>query len=142
MPYPKPVSIARVSAALALSLLVSASSTFAANETQQAKEIEALKQQLKDLQARVERLEKREDKGFSFDVAPEVEPIPGGWRTAHNWNLLEKGMTDYQVEAILGEPDRQKRVKKFEFWYYGDGKLSVYMRRLKSWDTPSGIDSE
>ena len=142
MPYRKSAPIARSTPALVLSLLVSASSTLAANETHQAEEIEALKQQLKDLQARVERLEKREGMGLSFEVEPEMEPVPGSWRKAHNWNLLQEGMTHSQVKAILGEPDRQKTVKKFEFLYYGDGKVSIYLRRLKSWDIPSGIDSE
>jgi len=138
----KTVPFTRVVAALLLSLPVFVSSALAADETQQAHEIEVLKQQLKDLQMRVERLEKGRDKGFSFSAEPEVEPVPGGWRKARNWNLLQAGMTSYQVEAILGEPDRQKTVKKFEFWYYGDGKLSVYLRRLKSWEIPSGIETE
>jgi len=142
MPYLNPVSITRVSFALLLALLLPASSTFAANQTRQADDIEALKRQLKDLQARVERLEQQEENGSSFDVATETEPVRGGWRKAHNWNLLEEGMTNYQVKAILGEPDRRKTVKKFEFLYYGDGKVSVYLRRLKSWDIPSGIDSD
>lgn len=138
----KTMPFTRVVAALLLSLPVFVSSALAADETQQAHEIEVLKQQLKDLQMRVERLEKSRDKGFSFSAEPEAEPVPGGWRKTHNWNLLEKGMTSYQVKAILGEPDRQKTVKKFEFWYYGDGKVSVYLHRLKGWDVPGGIDSE
>ncbi|MBT8474802.1 MAG: hypothetical protein KJO78_04945, partial [Alphaproteobacteria bacterium] len=71
-----------------------------------------------------------------------VEPVPGGWRKAHNWNLLRAGMSDYEVVEILGEPDREKTVKKFDFWYYGDGKLSVYLRRLKGWEIPSGLDRD
>ena len=51
-------------------------------------------------------------------------------------------MSSYLVKAILGEPDRQKTVKKFEFWYYGDAKLSVYLRRLKGWEIPSGVETE
>jgi len=142
MPYPNPGLPGRVAAALLCSVLVIAAPAHATDASQQAAEIEALKQQLKDLQMRVERLEKGRDKGFTFSTEPEAEPVPGGWRKTHNWNLLEKGMTSYQVKAILGEPDRQKTVKKFEFWYYGDGKVSVYLHRLKGWDVPGGIDSE
>jgi len=142
MPYSKPAPLVRLAAALLLSLPFSVPSAVAANETQQTREIELLKQQLKDLQSRVERLERDQDKGFSFSTEPAADPVPGGWRKAHNWNLLQEGMTSYQVKAILGEPDRQKTVKKFEFWYYGDAKVSVYLRRLKNWEIPSGIETE
>lgn len=142
MLYPDPAPTARVAAALLCAILVSAAPALATDATRQAAEIAALKQQLQDLQERVERLEAGRDQGFSFDVAPEVAPVAGGWRKAHNWNLLQEGMTNYRVKEILGEPDRQKTVKKFEFWYYGDGKVSVYLRRLKSWEMPSAIDSE
>lgn len=142
MPYSKPLSFTRLAAVLLFALPVSVPVVVAANDTQQAREIEVLKQQLKDLQLRVERLEKGRDEEFSFSKEPEVEPIDGGWRKAHNWNLLKEGMTSYQVKAILGEPERQKTVKKFEFWYYGDAKVSVYLRRLKGWETPSGIETE
>ena len=109
----------------------------------QADEIEALRRQLHDLQMRVERLEKEErDASLSFSKEPDVEPVPGGWRKAHNWNLLKEGMTTYQVEEILGEPERQKTVKKFQFLYYGDGRVSVYLRRVKSWQVPSGVVDE
>jgi hypothetical protein len=100
------------------------------------------RQQILDLQKRVERLEGEVEQGVPVNMARKVEPVPGGWRKAHNWNLLEAGMSDYEVIEILGEPDREKTVKKFDFWYYGDGKLSVYMRRLKGWDIPSGLDSD
>jgi len=140
MPYAKPAPFVRVAAALLLPLLFSVPSALAADETQQAGEIELLKQQLRDLQARVERLENRRETVFSFDTAPEVEPVPGGWRKVQNWGLLREGMTSYQVRAVLGAPDRQKTVKKFEFWYYGDGKATVYLDRLKDWEMPSGLD--
>jgi hypothetical protein len=139
MPYSNPISITRAAAVLLLSLLAFASPTLAANASQ-TEEIEALKKQLKELQVRVERLEGELEQGVPVGAARKIEPVPGGWRKEHNWNLLEKGMSDYEVVAILGEPDREKTVKKFEFWYYGDGKVSVYLRRLKGWEMPSGID--
>ena len=142
MPYSKPKSFTRVGAVLLFSLPVLGPFAVAADEMQQAREIEVLKQQLKDLQLRVERLEKGRDQEFSFSTEPEVAPIDGGWRKLHNWNLLKEGMTSYQVKAVLGEPERQKTVKKFEFWYYGDAKVSVYLGRLKGWEIPSGIETE
>jgi hypothetical protein len=141
MMYWKPVSSTWVGPRLLLSLLLFAPLAPAGDESQQG-QIDALKQQLQDLQERVKRLEGEVEQGVPVNMARKVEPVPGGWRKEHNWRLLVEGMSDYEVIKILGEPDRQKTVKKFEFWYYGDGKLSVYMRRLNSWDIPSGIDSE
>ena len=141
MMYWKPVSSTWEGPRLLLSVLLFAPLAPAADESQQG-QIDALKQQLQDLQERVKRLEGEVEQGVPVNMARKVEPVPGGWRKEHNWRLLVEGMSDYEVIKILGEPDRQKTVKKFEFWYYGDGKLSVYMRRLNSWDIPSGIDSE
>ena len=87
MSYSKPMSFPRFAAVLLFSLPITAPFAVAANDMQQAREIEVLKQQLKDLQLRVERLEKGRDQEFSFSTEPEAEPIPGGWRKAHNWNL-------------------------------------------------------
>ena len=142
MPYPISAPAVRVAVLLLCFILVFAASAQAQDAARLATEIESPKQQLKDLQMRVQRLEVEQGKGISFDLMPEAPPVAGGWRKAHNWNLLKEGMTNYRVKEILGEPDRQKTVKKFEFWYYGDGKVSVYLRRLKGWDVPSGIDSE
>jgi len=105
-------------------------------------DIATLKQQVRDLQMRVERLEKELEQGVPVNTARKIEPVPGGWRKAHNWKLLSQGMAGYEVKRILGEPDRQKTVKKFGYWYYGDGKVSIYMRRLKGWDVPSGVETE
>ena len=137
----KSLSVTCTGSRLLLSLLLFAPLAPAADESQQS-QIEALKQQLQDLQERVKRLEGEVEQGVPVNMARKVEPVPGGWRKEHNWKLLVEGMSDYEVVKILGEPDRQKTVKKFEFWYYGDGKLSTYMQRLKGWDIPSGIDSE
>ena len=141
MSLSKYLSVTRAAPRLLLSLLLYVPFALAADESQQD-QIEALRQQLRDLQERVERLESEVEQAVPVNMAPKVEPVAGGWRKEHNWKLLAEGMSDYEVKAILGEPDRQKTVKKFEFWYYGDGNLRVYMRRLKSWDIPSGIDGE
>ena len=105
-------------------------------------EIDSLRQQILDLQKRVERLEGQVEQGVPSQAAQELQPVAGGWRKAHNWKVLAEGMTPYRVREVLGDPERQKTVKKFEFWYYGDGKVRLYLRRLKSWDLPSGLDSE
>ena len=101
-----------------------------------------MRQQILDLQKRVERLEGKVEQGPPPSAVQELQPVAGGWRKAHNWKMLAEGMTPYRVKEILGEPERQKTVNKFEFWYYGDGKLRIYLRRLKSWDVPGGLERE
>jgi hypothetical protein len=128
--------------ALLLSLLVFISFPLPVQAHEGDAEVELLRQQILDLQKRVERLEGEVEQGVSPNVAQELQQVAGGWRKAHNWKLLAEGMTPYRVKEVLGEPERQKTVKKFEFWYYGDGKVRLYLRRLKSWDVPSGLDSE
>lgn len=123
---------------LALTLCGSISAVAADTDTGTG-DIDALRQQVLELQSRVAALEAR-----LGDVAVVVaaDPVPGGWRKAVNWSLLESGMEASRVVEILGEPDSRKRVSKFEFWTYGDSKMSLYMGRLKKWEIPSGIEGE
>ncbi len=142
MPYPEPKAFTRLPQVLLLSLLLITPAAHAAEETQQSRDIAALRQQLQDLQVRVQKLEREVEQGVPVNIARKVQPAPGGWRKAANWKRLDSGMTRYQVVEFLGEPDSRKTVKKFEFWYYGDGKVSLYLRRLKNWETPSGLDPQ
>lgn len=108
-------------------------STLAAQTT----ETDALLQRIDALEARVQKLEQRWEKGLPVNRALKIEPEPGGWRNADNWKLLGRGMPYDDVLRILGEPDRTKRVQKFDYWHYGDGKVRLYLNRLKSWQIPS-----
>lgn len=98
------------------------------------------------LEARVQALEERlarfevigEARLAGEEVAP--QPVEGGWRKLYNWGLLDRGMDGSEVEAALGEPERTKRISKFEHWLYGDGRLRFYLGRLKSWDLPSDLE--
>ena len=128
--------------ALALSLLAAAPAGRAAEAAAMAGEIEFLKEQIRDLQARVDKLEGKVQQGIPVNVALKVEPVPGGWRKESNWKLLNEGMMNQRVVEILGEPQDRKTVNKFEYWYYGDGMVGLYLRRLKSWKLPSDLDPE
>ena len=99
-------------------------------------EIDALKQQLQSLEKRVEKLESRpaSPSGRSSGLPP--EPWPGGWRDERNWDSLKANMTRYQVLQLLGEPTDTRKVNKFEYWYYGEGKVVMYLNRLDSWTAP------
>ena len=90
-----------------------------------------------DLEGRLQALETRLEQGVPTNKALVVEARPGGWRNPDNWAQLARGMDKYEVERFLGEPERVQSVSKFEYWRYGDGKATLYMNRLKSWDAPT-----
>lgn len=127
----------------AVGLLLTASGAAASDGVGADEQLEALRQQLQALQVRVDSLEARLDGEVNAAIAAAAsgpQPVEGGWRKAHNWSILDKGMGTTEVATILGEPQRQKTVSKFEYWFYGDGKVRFYLDRLKSWETPGGID--
>lgn len=99
--------------------------------------IEQLERKVATLEARLQKLEQRWDKGVPMNRALKIEPEPGGWRNLENWKLLGQGMPYDEVLRILGEPDNTKTIKKFEHWEYGDGKTRLYLNRLKSWEVPT-----
>ena len=99
-------------------------------------ELQALQAEVAELRARVERLERDLTDGIAINPARKVQPQPGGWNNPKNWKLLAKGMEGERVEEILGAPQRTKTIKKHVLWYYGDGKITFYLRRLKSFEKP------
>ena len=135
---PSAVTGIRLSAALLLSAFAAAG--LAAEPASPRQQIEELQRKVSDLEARIERLEAEIRQGVPVNPAREVQPVPGGWRAAANWGLLVAGQSEHEVAAILGEPENRKRVSKFEFWEYGDGRVRFYLRRLKSWEIPTAVD--
>ena len=123
-------------ATLTLAALLTIGTQVSADPAAQ-QQIERLQRQVDALQTRLQALEQRFDAGVPLNKALQVEPQPGGWRNAANLALLAVGMTQAEVVRILGEPDNQRTIKKFEHWDYGDGKTRLYLNRLKSWEIPS-----
>jgi hypothetical protein len=107
-------------------------------------ELERLRDRVVELETRVERLEAGlADTDATLEANKPPEPVPGGWRKAANWRVLEKGMEGWRVREILGAPDRSRQVSKFEYYSYGDeGLVRFYLGRVKSWDLPRGLDPE
>ena len=98
--------------------------------------LNALREEIADLRARVERLEGELASGVAVNPARVVQPVAGGWQAPSNWDLLARGMEPGRVTEILGNPERVRVVQKFEFWHYGEGLARFYLGRLKSWDRP------
>jgi hypothetical protein len=111
--------------------------TVQADDTSAQQRIGQLEQRVQELEQRLQQLEEKFEQGVPMNKALVVEAMPGGWRNAANWAQLADGMDRYEVARFLGEPERIKSVSKFDYWMYGDGKATLYMNRLKSWDVPS-----
>jgi len=83
--------------------------------TAQDDEIQKLRQKITELENRIKDLESLLIiYGEPGAIQNETDP---GWQNKKNWRKLETGMTQDQVEAVLGEP-----IKKIEgvmtLWYY------------------------
>lgn len=99
-------------------------------------DIQALRQEVAELRARVEKLEGQLAEGVPVNLGRKVQPVAGGWHKTHNWNLLTKGMERNELIRTLGEPESVRKVGKFEYCYYGAGKVVLYLGRVSSWEKP------
>lgn len=127
-----------------LLLLAAISLPAATAEPADRAEVERLRDRVTELEARIERLEAGlATTDAALEASKPPEPVPGGWRKAANWRVLEKGLEGWRVREILGEPDRSWQVSKFEYYSYGDdGLVRFYLGRVRSWDTPVALDPE
>ena len=110
----------------------------ASGEVRAQTPIEARVQQLEDtirlLEARVASLEAQMlDRGATRSVKPDKA----------NWRKLRRGMTEAEVEQLLGSPSRVEASPASTRWYYGDSPLSGIVSfnarsgELQMWDEPS-----
>ena len=51
---------------------------------------------------------------------------PEGWMSPENWKKLEKGMTQQQVEQILGKPKQIIR-RAAQRWYYQEAPREIHV---------------
>ncbi len=108
----------------------------------QAFPAQAQDDRIRDLERRVEQLEKRlsttttrsnEEKGGTGGA--------GGWRSKANWRLLARGMPDSEVQSIIGEPQKVDVNQFFITWYWNyptgpSARFTTNDRRLDAWSEP------
>ena len=70
-------------------------------------------------------------------------PAPDAWKRSESWRRLRRGMSHFEVYAVLGEPGRETRYDGFERWDYPDflgGRASFDdAGRLVGWRPPPGL---
>lgn len=114
-------------------------------EAQQQRVVE-LERRVAELERTVERLQQR-IAALEARTSRVANPSPsrvatGNWRERGNWRQLRQGMTEDQVERLLGEADRVNVNEYFFTWYYGgyaDGgqvQFDADTRRVESWREP------
>lgn len=100
--------------------------------------VEARVQKLEDsirvLERRVTELEARQP-GQPLPAATQVMPGNAKWRK------LQRGMSESEVESILGSPSRVDAYGSFTSWQYGDGlggdvTFDGGSRTVRSWHEP------
>ena len=79
--------------------------------------VRALENQVAELTAEVQRLERQLEAQSS---AKRLATGEEGWREPRNWRSLRKGMSRFQVMQILGEPGKVSDYYSFERWEYPD----------------------
>ena len=100
-------------------------------------EIQRLQQKISELEERIQCLEKLLNEcqyGYNTQMSVVFE-----WENKKNWRKLEIGMTESQVEGILGEP--AKMIKGVRTLWYYPNKYCGYVSfdekgRLLSWNEP------
>ncbi len=101
-------------------LLQLAPGTTRAGEEELAARVQALEKQVVELEAEVQRLERRLAAQRARRGATPPAAQAEGWRKLRNWKSLHKGMSRFEVMRLLGEPGKVSDYYAFERWEYPD----------------------
>jgi hypothetical protein len=99
--------------------------------------VDSLQRRTVDLERRVVELE-----ALVRSQPPRTPPIPAlpTSQDVANWRRLHRGMTEDEVRAILGEPEKVEVMSLRTIWTWGDGPegASLYFDndKLAGWSEP------
>ena len=94
--------------------------TTRAGEEDLSARVRALEQEVADLAAEVQRLERQLAAQRARRGATPAASRGEGWRELRNWRSLRKGMSRFEVMQLLGEPGKVSDYYSFERWEYPD----------------------
>jgi hypothetical protein len=91
-----------------------------AGEEELAARVRALENEVVELAAEVQRLERQLAAQRARRGATPTAARAEGWRELRNWRSLRKGMSRFEVMQLLGEPGKVSDYYSFERWEYPD----------------------
>jgi hypothetical protein len=97
------------------------------------RQVDLLERRTTDLEQRVRELEALIKVEPSRDRRVLTSP---DWRDLQNWRRLRLGMTEGEVRALLGEPERIA-AGSVTFWYWADAHVYFMRGKLEGWSEPS-----
>ena len=100
---------------------------------------QSLDDRVRELERRVEQLEKQLAQSTASSGTPKpVAAQADGWQKKENWRALKQGMSDSEVRALLGEPDKVNAFSTFKVWLYpAQGQVQFDKRSaVDSWTEP------
>jgi hypothetical protein len=98
--------------------------------------VQALEETVRALEARLASVEAQ------LRAAATPTPYtPAGGGAKANWRKLQNGMTEADVERLLGSPSRVDRNQFHFYWYYGDRmagqvEFDPKLETVKGWSEP------
>lgn len=124
--------------AAVIAVLLSILPSIVLAQSSQAERIADLEREVQTLRARVEALERT----LNTASKPAAVAIkPGSSRDIRNWRQLRKGMTETEVESLLGAPGKVMTNEAFLMWYFNyptgsDVRFDPDTRRVEAWNEP------
>jgi hypothetical protein len=94
---------------------LAAESALADRVSQLEATVAALQAENRELRKRVDKLEPRPQASAPSQPVPAPNP---GWKDKANWRRLRRGMTEGEVEALLGPPDKVDIGLHLGYWLY------------------------
>ena len=106
----------------------------------QSTSTDSLRRQVDLLEGRTTDLERRVRE---LEALIKVEPprerrasTSPNWRDLQNWRRLRQGMTEDEVRALLGEPERVEG-GSLAIWFWPDGNVRFIRGKLEGWSEPT-----
>lgn len=104
---------------------------------------QSLEERVRELERRVEQLEKQqiERQPASHAARNSTTRKGEGWKSLGSWRSLKLGMTENEVRSILGDPDKVDVGQLVTMWYYDTSKggrvrFSSGEHRVEGWTEP------
>jgi hypothetical protein len=116
----------------AISVLIFTFNEQAYAQSSTESQVDRLEETVRTLERRVDTLE---DQLRQRNAAPSIPP------DKVNWRRIKRGLSEADVETLLGSPTRVETLGPFTIWHYGDGdggevQFDGERRTVNGWTEP------